>query len=76
MIIGESIVFNRLDPIIDLGITYGIFSDLDNVLKISNKIFEEILYNYMISKLSTKVQDMSLYNFKNSFITDEGGLDI
>lgn len=76
MINGESIVFNRLDPIIDLGITYGIFSDLDNVLKISNKIFEEILYNYMISKLSTKVQDMSLYNFKNSFITEEGGLDI
>ena len=76
LINGESIVFNRLDPIIDLGITYGIFSDSDNVLKISNKIFEEILYNYMISKLSTKVQDMSLYNFKNSFITDEGGLDI
>ena len=76
LINGESIVFNRLDPIIDLGITYGIFSDSDNVLKISNKIFEEILYNYMISKLSTKVQDMSLYNFKNSFITEEGGLDI
>ena len=72
----ESIVFNRLDPTIDLGITYGIFSSLNNNLKISNKIFEEILYNYMISKLSTRARDMSLYNFKNSFITDDGGLDM
>ena len=76
LINGENIVFNRLDPVINLGLTYGIFNDIGETVQISNKIFEEILYNYMVSKLSTKTKDMSLYNFKDSFITDDGGLNM
>lgn len=49
----ENIVFDKFDPIMSLGVMCGIFNNLDNCLKISNKIFEETLYNYIISKLST-----------------------
>lgn len=73
---GEIITFNILDPIINLGVTYGIFSDSSNGLTISNKIFEEVLYNYMLSKLRTKTKDMSNYNFKSNFITENNGLNI
>lgn len=34
---------------------------LDGVM-ISNKIFKEVLYNYMLSKIRTKLQDISSYN--------------
>ena len=72
----ETIMFNILDPLINLGVTYGIFRNSPNGVVISNKIFEEVLYNYMISKLITKTKDMTIYNFKNSFITADNGLDI
>ncbi|SFB42571.1 AAA family ATPase [Clostridium frigidicarnis] len=72
----ETIIFNILDPVINLGVTYGIFKNSSNGACISNKIFEEVIYNYMVSKLRTKTKDMTLYNFKNNFITPENGLDI
>ena len=73
---GENVVFNSLDPIIDIGVVYGILKNKENRLEISNKIFEEIIYNYMTSKLKTETKDMTLYNFKNNFITKDNGLDM
>lgn len=76
LINGELILFNALDPLINLGLTYGIFKQGINGIEISNKIFEEIIYNYMLSKSRTAYKDMSKYNFKDKFITNEGGLCI
>lgn len=76
LINGEIILFNALDPLINLGLTYGIFKQGINGIEISNKIFEEIIYNYMLSKSRTAYKDMSKYNFKDKFITNEGGLCI
>lgn len=76
LINSENIIYNPLDPIIGTGLTYGIFKEDNGYTIISNKVFEEIIYNYMISKMRTKVYDMSVYNFKNNFITSDGGLDI
>lgn len=72
----EVISFNALDPLINLGITYGFFKNGENRLTISNKIFEEILYNYMVSKSITSIKSMSDYNFKNNFITEDNGLNV
>ena len=44
---------------------------IDEKLKISNRVFEQRLYNYYSSKLENKV-DMSSYNFKDNFITSTG----
>ena len=45
-------------------------------LVISNKIFEEIIYSYMISKIRTAAKNMSLYNIKSNFIKENGELNI
>ncbi len=76
LIDGEDIIFNLLDPLINIGITFGIFKNKENTVQISNKIFEEILYNYMLSKIRTSTKNMSLYNFKSNFIESNGGLNI
>ncbi len=76
LIDGEQIVFNPLDPIISIGVTYGIFKKGDDGLEVRNKIFEEIIYNYMISKIRTSAKNMSLYNIKSNFIEPSGGLNI
>lgn len=68
LIDGEQIVFNPLDPAISIGLTYGIFKKGEDGLVIGNKIFEEVIYNYMISKIRTSTKNMSLYNIKSSFI--------
>lgn len=76
LIDGEDIIFNPLDPLIGIGITYGIFKSGENGVQISNKIFAEILYNYMLSKIRTSTKNMSLYNFKANFIRENNSLNI
>lgn len=67
---GEQFIFNPLDPVINIGLTYGILKKGENGVEISNKIFEEIIYNYMLSKIKTSTKNMSLYNFKENFIKE------
>ncbi|SFD42910.1 GxxExxY protein [Clostridium uliginosum] len=76
LIDGEQIVFNALNPIISIGVTYGIFKKGKERLEISNKIFEDIIYSYMISKIRTSASNMSLYNIKSKFIKENGELNI
>ncbi|MEG2869784.1 MAG: AAA family ATPase, partial [Terrisporobacter sp.] len=76
LIDGEQIIFNGLDPVISLGVIYGIFSKGKDGVEISNKIFEEIIYNYMISKIRTSTRNMSLYNNKLGFIKENRELNI
>ncbi|MDP4146845.1 MAG: AAA family ATPase [Bacillota bacterium] len=76
LIEGEQVVFNPLDPLISLGLTYGVFKKGEDGLEISNKIFQEVIYNYMISKMNTSARNMSLYNIKSSFIKENSELDI
>lgn len=68
---GEEKTFNIYNPIIDLGVTFGYFINVDGRVRIGNGIFEQVLYNYYSSKLENKI-DMSSYNFKENFITKLG----
>lgn len=43
--------FNNDNPLIELGMLYGYFKNKDGKVNISNKIFSEKIYNYIISKL-------------------------
>jgi hypothetical protein len=70
---GNEKTFNIHNPIINLGVVFGYFENVNGRVKISNRIFQEMLYNYFSSKLENKT-DMSNYNFKENFII-EGGLD-
>jgi len=50
LIVGDKRVFNIYNPTISLGLMYGILRNADSHAAISNKIFELIIYEYLISK--------------------------
>lgn len=75
LVLNISKVFNINNPIIELGNMFGyLVSDKDNNVAVSNQILKEVIYNYMISKADTL--NMTSYNFKDNFITDENGLNM
>ncbi|MGL5084975.1 MAG: AAA-like domain-containing protein, partial [Clostridium sp.] len=48
--------FNNYNPIIEIGMIYGYFNNNNGKVAISNKIFAEIMYNYMVSKLENTLK--------------------
>ncbi|MBB6622330.1 AAA family ATPase [Clostridium gasigenes] len=73
---GENKVFNIHNPLINRGTLYGIFKEEDGIVKISNKIFEQVIYNYFISKLENNTSNIKNYNFRDNFINNDGSLDM
>lgn len=67
---GTEKTFNIHNPLIDLGSIFGYFKNVNGRVKISNRVFEQMLYNYFSSKLENKT-DMSNYNFRENFIIDD-----
>ena len=65
--------FNIDNPIIDLGVTFGYFREKDGKVKIFNRLLEQRLYNYFITKL--KIKNIAGYNIKSDFV-EGNGLDI
>ncbi len=51
---GKRLPFNILDPDINLGSLYGILVNDQGMCKIHNRIFEQKIYGYMLSKQSRK----------------------
>lgn len=59
------------NPLINMGYMFGYFKNVDGKVTITNRIFQQILYNYFSSKLENNT-DMSNYNFKENFIIKDG----
>jgi hypothetical protein len=72
---GNEITYNKDNPTINLGVTYGIFRNKEGRVKIHNKIYEQKIYDYMSSLIETST-DLSLYNERSKFIKEDGTLDI
>ena len=70
---GEIVVFNPHEPLIEKGILHGIFRR-NGQIKIQNRIYEQILYDYMTAK--TTVGMKSQPNFASHFVLDDGSLDM
>ena len=70
---GEIVQFNQHEPIIELGVMYGIFK-LNGRIKLQNRIFEQLLYDYMEAK--TAVAMTSKYNYANHFVLNNDALDM
>ena len=70
-----NIIYEFYNPEISIGTMFGYLSkDKNNYVIVSNKIFSELIFNYMTSKIDTFT--MSDYNIKSRFETKEGGLNI
>ena len=71
----SNIIYEFYNPEISIGTVFGYLSkDKNNYVIVSNKIFSELIFNYMTSKIDTST--MSDYNIKSRFKTKDGGLNI
>jgi hypothetical protein len=63
------------NPAVNIGVVYGIFTGLNGKLRISNRIYEQRLYNYMVSKQETTNTGVRRFS-KPAFVTETGDLDV
>jgi hypothetical protein len=69
--------YNSANPIINTAIMYGIIDkDAQGKIKISNKIFEVYLYEYLVSKLETSNLSTDRYRFRDSYIDPKGNINM
>ncbi|MCK4258390.1 MAG: AAA family ATPase [Halanaerobiales bacterium] len=67
---GKQITYNIHNPILDIGTIYGIFRNHDGLVRIHNRIYEQLIYDYMSSKIETSIS-MDNYNFRGQFICED-----
>ncbi|AJA47062.1 putative AAA-ATPase [Clostridium pasteurianum DSM 525 = ATCC 6013] len=72
---GNKITYNINNPVINLGIIYGVFRNEDFNLKMNNRIYEQLLYDYMSSLIETS-RNLSFYNEKSQFINADSSLNV
>ena len=75
----KQIKYNEDNPLISLGLLYGIFICHENIVGIHNRIYRERIYNYMTSNLEIRTlihTRLSDYNFQDNFILADGSLDV
>jgi hypothetical protein len=72
---GNKVTYNKNNPIINLGVLYGILKNDNMSIKINNRIYAHIIYDYMSSIIETST-NVSGYNEKEKFINENGDLDI
>lgn len=73
---GEVVPFHQYNPTIYQGILYGIFKR-NGRIRIHNRIYEQLIYDYMASKLLTSnAKNLSKFNYGGHFRMDNHGLDM
>jgi len=70
---GENISYVRTDNVISLGTVYGILKEDNGRCKISNKVYESLIYDHMMMKAYRENKDRSIssYNFRDNFIQND-----
>ncbi len=72
---GANVLFEITNPIIDLGVMFGVFIERDGKVAVSNVIFETLILNYFTSVRSTEKMINSDYIEKTQYIKN-GRLDM
>jgi hypothetical protein len=73
---GKTIPFNNYNSSIERGVIFGILKSIDNVVCISNKIFEIFLYDYFIVNRLIKDIVSDRYNGEKSQFIEDGKLNM
>lgn len=71
---GRNIPFNPIAY--EKGIMYGILIERDRKLTIDNRIFESMLYDYMLAQQDIRAMVSKLSNVGNSLLASDGRLDM
>lgn len=72
----KEITFSNLNPVVNLGTLYGLFAEKDGKTKIHNRVYEQILSDYIQSRKQTHEEDYAIDVVTNDFLTEEGRLDM
>jgi len=72
---GQEFQYNRHNKIIKFGTIYGILRDEKGKVKIHNRFYEQLIYNYMASNLETS-GNVELHPVSSSYIEKTGTLNI
>lgn len=75
LILGEEVTFNIHNQTTEIGTMFGIFREKNGKRMIHNKIFEELIYEYMASNLDER-EVLTPYNFRQNFIDEKGDLKV
>lgn len=70
---GDAIPFNQHNPTIHLGVLYGVFKP-NTQIKIHNRVYEQLIYNYLASKALTNIK--TDYLFSSHFQLENNALDM
>jgi hypothetical protein len=76
LIESEVIAFNTHAPLMRLGAMYGIFKESENKLCIHNRVYEQIIYNYMAARRSEEGRIGGNTYLGDQFSDDNGDLDL
>jgi len=71
---GKEINYNRYAH--ETGILYGILKQNSNQVVVGNKIFELLIYNYLLARREIEKGVLLTYEFRTNFIDDAGNLDM
>jgi len=72
---GQKIPYDPNAKDIRMGEMYGIFKG-NGIIKIHNRVYEQVIYNYMAA---TRLQDFineKKYNFRDTYLAHDGSLDL
>jgi hypothetical protein len=67
--------YNRRNPVINQGILYGILKEEQGRTRIHNRLYEQLIYDYMSSKLETS-GSIKYSTISSSYIREDNTLDI
>ena len=76
MMNGAEFTFNRHTPLLHFGVLYGIFKNETGKVRIHNRVYEQIIYHYMASKLEISGKAKFNNGISAKYLDDTGGLDI
>jgi len=67
--------YNRRNSIIHLGTLYGILKEENSKTRIHNRLYEQLIYDYMSSNLETS-EGMAINHISSSYFHEDGKLNI
>lgn len=70
---GKKLLCVKSDPAINMGMMFGILSDHENMVCISNIVFETYLYNHIIAG---KMREQYAFSYENNQFFKNGELDM
>jgi hypothetical protein len=72
---GQSFSYNPHNSVIQLGAMYGVLGEEKGKVKVHNRLYEQLIYNYMSSQLETS-GGVAFHAVSSSYIREDGSLDI